>query len=240
MTQDRETDSDTGTGTDTSPRGRFLDLHRHLPSTAFVLVLVVALAAFGGAFLYAGVYNIGADAPHSALIYNSLDMFRERAITHHARNIVVPADFNDPKRVATGAGLYSEMCSGCHLGPGVEKSEMSQGLYPPAPELARGIGHSPAEMFWIIKHGVKLSAMPAWGKTHNDDLIWDMVAFAKALPAMSPAQYQAALAAAPAEHDEIMKDMPGMAGMAGMAKGEAARPTPIGHSHAPGTKPHAD
>ena len=95
-------------------------------------------------------------------------------------------------------------------------------------------------MFWIIKHGVKLSAMPAWGKTHSDDLIWDMVAFAKALPNMSPEQYQAALASAPAEHDEIMKQMPGMSGMSGMEKGAAAKPTPIGHSHPAGTKPHAD
>ena len=227
-------------GGDDSPKGRFLDLHRHLPSTAFVLLLLFALAAFGGAFVYAGVYNIGADEPHSKLVYNTLDKFRERAIKHHARDIGVPADFNDPKRLATGAGLYTEMCTGCHLGPGVEKSEMSQGLYPPAPELARGINHSPAEMFWIIKHGVKLSAMPAWGKTHSDELIWDMVAFAKALPKMSPKQYQAVIASAPAEHDEMMKEMPGMSGMSGMGKGEAAKASPTGHSHATGTKPHGD
>ena len=237
MTEPRDIKATDG---DSSPKGQFLDLHRHLPSTAFVLLLLVSIAAFGGAFLYAGVYNIGADEPHSQLVYSTLGKFRERAIAHHARNIVVPANLNDPKRIATGAGLYTEMCTGCHLGPGVEKSEMSQGLYPPAPELARGVNHSSAEMFWIIKHGVKLSAMPAWGKTHSDDLIWDMVAFAKALPNMSPKQYQAALAAAPAEHDEMMKEMPGMSGMSGMGKGETGKPKPIGHSHAPGTKPHAD
>ena len=220
--------------------GKFLDLHRHLPSAAFVLVLLLVTAGFAGAFLYAGVYNIGADEPHSKLVYSTLDKFRERAIAHHARNIVVPADLGDAKNIATGAGLYSEMCTGCHLGPGVEPSEMSQGLYPPAPELARGTNHTPAEMFWIIKHGVKLSAMPAWGKTHNDNLIWDMVAFAQALPKMSPAQYQAAVASAPADHDEMMKAMPGMAGMSGMKDGEAGTPTPAGHSHPKGTKPHAD
>ena len=83
-------------GIEDRSKGRFLDLHRHLPSTAFVVLLSLALAAFGGAFVYAGVYNIGADAPHSTMVYNTLDMFRERAIAHHARNIVVPADFNDP------------------------------------------------------------------------------------------------------------------------------------------------
>lgn len=233
-------DIETPDNIDTTPKGQFLDLHRHLPSTAFVMLLLLVVAAFGGAFLYAGVYNIGADAPHSKLVYATLDKFRERAIKHHARNIVIPADFNDPKRLATGAGLYTEMCTGCHLGPGVEKSEMSQGLYPQAPELARANSHSPAEMFWIIKHGVKLSAMPAWGKSHNDELIWDMVAFVRALPKMSPQQYQAALASAPAEHDEMMKEMPGMSGMSGMGKGEAGKSKPTGHGHATGTKPHAD
>jgi len=217
--------------------GKFLDLHRHLPSTAFVVLALLILAAFAGIFFYAGVYNIGADEPHSKLVYNTLDQFRERAIRHHARDIVAPTDLDNPKRVAAGAGLYAEMCTGCHLGPGVEKSEMSQGLYPSAPELARGTSHSPAEMFWIIKHGVKLSAMPAWGKTHSDDLIWDMVAFTRVLPKMNPEQYEAALANAPADHDEMMK---GMSGMPAPGHHESSSPKKPGHTHAPGTKPHAD
>src|SRR3982751_1560705 len=136
-------------------------LGRHLPSMAFVLVLLLVLAAFAGIFIYAGFYNIGADAPHSGLVYNALQELRERSIENRSRNIVQPADLNSPKRVAAGAGLYAEMCTGCHLGPGVERSEMSQGLYPQAPELALGNKHTPAQQFWIIKHGVKLSAMPA-------------------------------------------------------------------------------
>lgn len=213
--------------------GKFLDLHRHLPSTAFVLALLLVIAGFAGAFIYAGVYNIGADEPHSKLVYMTLDQLRERAIAHHARNIVPPADLGSSKRLAMGAGLYNEMCSGCHLGPGAEKSEISQGLYPPAPELARGNDHSAAQQFWIIKHGVKLSAMPAWGRTHDDQLIWAMVAFVRALPKLSPEQYQAAIASAPQDHDEMMKDMPGMKGMSdptAAATEKEAHGAP-GHTH---------
>lgn len=93
------------------------------------------------------------------------------------RDVRPPADLKSSQRIAAGAGLYNEMCTGCHLGPGVERSELSQGLYPLAPELARGDDLTAAEQFWVIKHGVKLTAMPAWGKTHDDQLIWDMVAF---------------------------------------------------------------
>ena len=216
-------------------KGKFLDLHRHLPSTAFVFVVLLVIAGFAGAFIYAGFYNIGADAPHSRLVYAALSQVRERAIAHHSRNIEPPADLSSAKRIATGAGLYTEMCTGCHLGPGVEKSELSQGLYPPAPELARGSDRSPAQQFWIVKHGIKLSAMPAWGRTHSDDLIWDMVAFVRALPNMSPEQYQAAIASAPADHDEMMKDMPGMSAMRpAPAQPDERKP----HSHTSTTTHH--
>jgi mono/diheme cytochrome c family protein len=208
-------------------RTKLFDLKRHLPSTAFVLIILIVIAAFAGVFIYAGIYNIGADAPHSKLVYMTLDKLREQSIAAYAKGIHQPADLNDPKRIAAGAGLYDEMCTGCHLGPGLEKSEMSQGLYPQAPELARGIDHTPAQQFWIIKHGVKLSAMPAWGKTHNDQLIWDLVAFLQQLPKMSPEQYKATVASAPADHDEMMKDMPGMTG----AHAQSERTQEHEHSH---------
>jgi len=196
-----------GMRSDTMATGGFLQ--RHLPSMAFVLVLLLVLAAFAGIFIYTGFYNIGADAPHSGLVYNALQELRERSIENRSRNVIPPADLGSPKRIAAGAGLYAEMCTGCHLGPGVEKSEMSQGLYPQAPELARGTDLSPAQQFWTIKHGVKLTAMPAWGKTHDDQLIWDMVAFLQQLPKMTPEQYQATVASAPEDHEEMMEQMKG-------------------------------
>jgi hypothetical protein len=96
----------------------------------------------------------------------------------------------------------------------MEKTEISQGLYPQAPELSRGLAHSPGEEFWVIKHGIKMTAMPAWGRTHSDDLIWDMVAFVRVLPKLSADQYQAAVKSAPMNHDAIMRAMPMKSGAA--------------------------
>jgi hypothetical protein len=183
-----------------------------------VVIVLLVLAALAAAVVYMGLYNIGADAPHSRFVYSTLDELREKSIGSHARGITVPSNLNDPKRIAIGAGLYQEMCTGCHLGPGLERTEMSQGLYPPAPELARGDNLSPAEQFWTIKHGVKLTAMPAWGKTHTDELIWDMVAFVRQMPKMNPAQYKDVVARAPESHEEMMEH----------GHGEEAVP----HSHA--------
>src|SRR5665213_107917 len=153
------------------------DIRRHLPSTAFVAVAALTLAGFAGIIIYAGVYDIGADAPHMAPTYWLLEQVRERSIAVRAHGIRAPADLGDPKRIAAGAGLYADMCSGCHLAPGMERTEISQGLYPAAPQLALRTGRSAAQEFWIIKHGVKMTGMAAWGRTHNDMLIWDMVAF---------------------------------------------------------------
>lgn len=186
------------------------NLRRHLPSLPFVAALVVLLALSAAGFIYFGIYNIAADEPHTPAVYAMLDQLRDRSIEARARGITPPADLGSAQHVSVGAGLYAGMCSGCHLGPGVEKSEMSQGLYPQAPVLALSQDLTPGQQFWIIKHGIKLSAMPAWGKTHPDPLIWDMVAFIRNLPGMTPEQYKAMVASAPADHDEMMKDMPAM------------------------------
>jgi mono/diheme cytochrome c family protein len=172
----------------------------------FLVIALLVIAGLAGAFIYSGFYNVGADAPHSRLVFGALEELRERSITMRAQSIAVPADLNSPQRIRAGAGLYAEMCAACHLGPGIEPTEISRGLYPPAPQLARGDDLTAAEQFWTIKHGVKLSAMPAWGKTHSDKLIWDMVALIRQLPKMSPAQYKATVASAPESHEEMMEE----------------------------------
>ena len=189
---------------------RRIDWRHHLPSVTFLGASLATLVVATAAFLYFGADNIAADAPHTRPVYALLENLRDRSIAVHARGIQPPADLNSPQRIAAGAGLYNEMCSSCHLGPGVEASELSKGLYPQAPVLAEAQDLTAGQQFWVIKHGVKLSAMPSWGKTHPDPLIWDMVAFVGKLPGMTPEEYMRLVASAPGDHDEMMKDMPGM------------------------------
>lgn len=187
-----------------------INWRHHLPSVTFLGASTAAFLIAAAAFLYFGFYNIAADVPHTRPFHALLESLRDRSIAVHARGIQPPSDLASPQRIAIGAGLYSEMCSACHVGPGVEPSEMSIGIYPPAPDLAKASDLAAAQQFWVIKHGVKLSAMPAWGKTHPDPLIWDMVAFVRRLPGMTPEEYKRLVASAPGDHDEMMKGMPGM------------------------------
>lgn len=163
----------------------------------------IVLAA--GLFVYSGAYDVAADVPHTKPVLWVLNTTRERSIAMRARNVAVPPDLANPARIAVGAGLYNEMCSSCHLAPGMGKTEISQGLYPPAPELTHGSDLSPAEEFWVIKHGLKMTGMAAWGKTHDDTLVWNMVAFLQKMPKLSPEQYKALVKSAPENHNEMMK-----------------------------------
>jgi mono/diheme cytochrome c family protein len=147
------------------------------------LVVLVAVAAVA---IYAGLYNIPADVPHTQPVYWLLDTIRQRSVIARARDIAVPHDLDDASRISKGASEYAEMCSGCHLAPGMKRTEISQGLYPGAPELRHGSDLTPGEQFWIIKHGVKMTGMPAWGITHDDELLWDVVAFVRKLPEITP------------------------------------------------------
>jgi mono/diheme cytochrome c family protein len=88
----------------------------------------------------------------------------------------------------------------------MERTEISRGLYPRAPELRRGSRSTPAEDFWVAKHGIKATGMPAWGVTHSDELLWDVVAFLRKLPELTPGEYEALVRAAPT-HDEMMEGM---------------------------------
>jgi len=171
-----------------------------------VILCVVAIAGVG-AFVWSGVYNIGADDHHTKPVHALMQALRERSIEHHAKDIVVP-NLDDPPLILKGAGQYAAMCTGCHLAPGMAENEMRPGLYPKPPQLAK-FRPDPREAFWVIKHGIKMSAMPAWGASHDDATIWSMVAFLQKMPGMTPAQYKDIVAKAPPDED---MDMPGEAG----------------------------
>src|SRR5262245_28835489 len=165
-----------------------------------VLIGAPALASYGG------LYNIAGDVPHTQSVYWLIEMVRNRSVAVRARNVIVPTDLNDANRISRGAGQYAEMCSSCHLAPGMKRTEVSQGLYPRAPELRRSTELTPAEQFWIIKHGLKMKGLPTWGVTHDDELLWDVVSLVRKLPELTADKYEALVKNAP-KHEEIMQNM---------------------------------
>ncbi len=169
--------------------------------TTIVLTLVV-LSIGGLLFIYSGAYNMGADVPHWPLTHKMITTLRDRSITTASADLQ-PPDLGDSTSILKGAGQYAAMCTGCHLAPGMKQSEIRTGLYPLPPNLAE-VRIDPKVAFWAIKHGIKMSAMPAWGTSHDDATIWSMVAFLRKLPSLDPAQYRDIVARAPADDEMDM------------------------------------
>lgn len=159
-----------------------------LSSVALAVVAVVA------AYVWFGGYNVAADKPHWKITARFIEAVRDRSITVRARNLAAPDSLDQSQRIAAGADLYDEMCTDCHLAPGKKNTELRRGLNPQPPDLPTDGIDDPQTAFWTIKHGVKLTAMPAWGLSHTDQQIWDMVAFLRKVRDMPEARYQALVA----------------------------------------------
>jgi len=200
--------------------------------TILILVVLVLLAVAGAfAFIYSGAYDVAATTPHSNLVQWAFSTTMDHSVASRAVRVEVPDDLSDPARIREGAAHYAETCESCHAGPGIEKSEIAQGLNPQAPDLAEsGEEMSAQELYWVIDHGIKMTGMPAFGPTHDDREMWSMTAFIKALPTMSAAQYAELRESAEGHHhDEAGEDREH--GEAEQAEAEAQATHDDGHEH---------
>ena len=185
---------------------------------ALILWIVIFIVA-GAIYIWSGAYDVAADTQHWQVTRYLIGALREHSIDSRAASVQVPK-LDDPAMVALGAQHYSEMCTGCHLAPGMTDSEIRHGLNPKPPNLTR-FAPDPAEAFWVIKHGIKMTGMPAWGPTHDDGKIWAMVAFLQKQPKMTADEYHK-LAAGGAEAHE--HDMVQPMGMSPAAASSTAKP----------------
>lgn len=168
-----------------------------------VVGLLIIEVAIGLIVMYSGVVNVGATDPHSSFTHYILSTTMDNSVHRHAKAIQVPP-LDNPDMVMEGFRHYREMCVFCHLAPGMRTTEIHEGLQPEPPKLYEGVDEwKPNELFWIVKNGVKMTGMPAWGPTHSDEKIWAIVAFLEKLPHMNAAQYKAMdKQAGPAGEDE--------------------------------------
>lgn len=159
----------------------------YLKAAGVLLLLAVLL---GAVFLYAGVYDVGMLNHDNAAMNAVLRTAMVRSVRRHAKGLEVP-DLSQADLIRAGRARYDVLCASCHAAPGVGRDETGRGLWPPAPDLARAAPEwTSAELFWITKNGIKFTAMPAWGPTHTDRQLWNIVAFLEALPRISPDAYK--------------------------------------------------
>ena len=158
-----------------------------IAATVFVMIL--------GSFIFisTGAYDISQLKPHNRLTLSIIRMTTHNSINRRMKENVVPANLKDSAMYIMGFKHYNEMCVSCHGAPGVKPNEMVEGLYPKPPELYKhGEEDAAQEFFWIIKNGIKMTSMPAFKPSHDDEKIWAMTAFVTLkLAKMTPEEYKA-------------------------------------------------
>jgi len=157
-----------------------------------VLATIVGLIIIGLIVMYSGTVNVGVTGSHSGLTKWVFSTTMERSVKSRASDIEAP-DLANEEMIREGAEHYMRMCQGCHSFPGRERSGRARSLEPAPPHLYEKEEieeWTPAEQFWITQNGIMMTAMPAWGTSHSDEEIWNIVAFLRKLPEMSPEEYQ--------------------------------------------------
>jgi mono/diheme cytochrome c family protein len=166
--------------------------------TFYFLALIGLLAILGGIgtaiFFYGGFFNVAASDPDPGIVNWSLIQVRKASIARHAID-QPPASFGDPAMVQAGAFAYAkEGCNTCHGEPGVEPAKFTEGLNPP-PDLREVVNDlTPAEIYWVIDNGIKMTAMPSFGIDKppvRAQKIWAIAAFLKKLSSVSDENFKA-------------------------------------------------
>lgn len=154
-------------------------------ATAILLLLLSILVV-----IYTGWYDVAAGRGMHPLLAWALHTTMENSVRARAAAIAPPPGL--PALAAQGFQDFDEMCAQCHGAPGKEANEIGNGLAPKPPSLKDAANlWSAAEVFWIVKNGVHMTGMPAFGPTHDDNRIWRIAAFVKSLPTLTAEQYDA-------------------------------------------------
>jgi len=175
---------------------------------------------------------VAASKPDWSVTRWVLETARTRSIKVHAADIQVPPGLDEPAQVLIGTEHFAAHCTVCHGAPGVSNGEISEGLNPNPPDLTQSPEHyTPSELFWIVKHGIRMTGMPAWSD-HSDDELWATVAFLRKLPGMTEQDYAKLVAASHAQgghHHETHEAQP----QPGTAQpvGRADHDHPADHHH---------
>lgn len=157
--------------------------------------LAILLAVIALLVILTGGYNVAATERHTSVGEWALDTNFTNSVQRQADDITAPELTG--AMVDAGAPEYKAMCAHCHGGIGEPRAEWAEGMRPKPPALAHAAkAWSAEEIYWLIGNGAKMTGMPAFGPTHDEEAMWNITAFVKAMPEMTEARY----AAYPSQH----------------------------------------
>src|SRR5690606_37992245 len=125
------------------------------------LLLGAALVA-GFLVAWSGIYNIAASRGHWLVTRMALEFGMRSSVRTHALGIEIPP-LDEAALIERGATHFQGSCALCHGAPGIERNPVARRLIPEPPPLSHKVTEwRTRELFWIVKHGIKYTGMPAW------------------------------------------------------------------------------
>lgn len=151
------------------------------------LTTLVLIAIAGYFFLYLGLLNFQADQSPSAFETKYAGAALDASMTRHAPDAKNPIPTTEAN-LLDGTKLYQAHCAVCHGGPADSRSGVLAVFYPRVPQFTMDAPDMPDNHnFYIIKHGIRWTGMPAWGNQLTDDQIWKLAAFLSQMAKLPPA-----------------------------------------------------
>ncbi len=148
----------------------------------FILGVILTLAVlFGGFYLTVsqGWFPVGADNPPGKLERKYANMAMDEYVDKHMPKGDNPITA-DSSNLMVGAMLYEKHCALCHGGGRERTSPLAHKFSPPVPQILQRIPHDEdAHLWWVTKHGIRMTGMPSWDGIVSDDDLWRIIAFVK-------------------------------------------------------------
>jgi cytochrome c553 len=178
--------------TDVRPAGRDAGLWHLAIRWGFRAAVVLgAMGTLGAIVVLSGVVPIKASSGHWTITKRFLEFSKRRSVATHSLGITAPP-LDDRRLVLRGAGQYDYACRPCHGSPSFDQPRVASRMTPTPPDLRESVRkYDDPALFYIVKHGIKLTGMPAWPSQQRDDEVWAMVAFLRTLPGLDAAAYDA-------------------------------------------------
>jgi mono/diheme cytochrome c family protein len=159
---------------------------------ALIGLLAIVLAVAGTVYFFGGFFNVAASQPDPDIVNWALEKVRMASVSRHAL-VNSPVDLESPDVIHAGARAFSARgCANCHGAPGVNWQKFAEGIQPDPPDLKDVVNErEPRELFWVVKNGIKMTAMPSFGAIGAEDSeIWSIVAFLRKLPSVSATDFK--------------------------------------------------
>jgi mono/diheme cytochrome c family protein len=160
-----------------------------LIAAATTAVLALAGGITAAVVIFGGLYDVASTKEHWQPTYSALQTAMRHSVKLRARDIAEPP-LSDETMALRGAACFRDKCVQCHGAPGVSPDDIGKSMQPlPGPLVDARLHWRARELYWLTRHGIRMSGMPAWEFRLRDEEIWEVVAFLQRLPDLSAVHY---------------------------------------------------